>query len=363
MLFMGKCIRRIKGKRNQYNKIGKILINRSDRLGDAFISLPFIILLSKKYKVTVLTSSYNDFIFKNAHIDTIPFNVQLIDQNRENIISKIKRFFVIKKIAINTLDFDAYLNFSGYNNVQFNGKGNIFKIGYTFGLSPLLHDDTVATFHNQNHAKSIHDMILKIDPTFNYQPDIINYDFLKINSDIVNRYNYSENFIVIHVGGKESRLVNKEYVVSLLNTVSYKTLVIDSQDNLIIKSIKNEISNPNIEFCHEQLGLFEIYTIISNPKCQWFIGYDTGSSHLLQMPVNAVIIYTVGDPDSWKPYTVNNEWGKKVYGSVVVENNVINNKRKYVIYNKVPCRPCFDLICKKPICKNLDISIIDKLIK
>jgi hypothetical protein len=81
------------------------------------------------------------------------------------------------------------------------------------------------------------------------------------------------------------------------------------------------------------------------------------------MNTNAVIIYTVGDPDAWKPYSETKEWEKKIYGSIVVENNVINNKRKYVIYNKVPCRPCFDLLCKKPICKNLDISIIDKLIK
>ena len=40
--------------------IRTILINRSDRIGDAFISMPFFIALGERYDITLLTSEYND---------------------------------------------------------------------------------------------------------------------------------------------------------------------------------------------------------------------------------------------------------------------------------------------------------------
>ena len=54
-------------------KVRRVLVNRSDRLGDAVISLPFLLELQKRFEVTVLTSAYNNTLFKpflTTHIIT-----------------------------------------------------------------------------------------------------------------------------------------------------------------------------------------------------------------------------------------------------------------------------------------------------
>src|SRR3990167_3468402 len=90
-------------------KIKTILIKRTDRIGDAVISLPLLLELSKRFKVTVITSRYNDFLLKEfletkifterplSFIQSIKMIINFFFASRENeknnIVSAKKTLF------------------------------------------------------------------------------------------------------------------------------------------------------------------------------------------------------------------------------------------------------------------------------
>ena len=57
----------LRKRRIPYNptEIKTILVKRTDRIGDAVVSLPLLLELNKHFKITILTSEYNNFFLKS----------------------------------------------------------------------------------------------------------------------------------------------------------------------------------------------------------------------------------------------------------------------------------------------------------
>ncbi|MDI6782459.1 MAG: hypothetical protein QME49_10225, partial [bacterium] len=80
---IGKLIASVRNRDLKQIKIKKILVNRSDRIGDAIITLPFLLELKKQgYELTIMTSMYNDFIL-NRFFPTIPRDHSIIPQEHK----------------------------------------------------------------------------------------------------------------------------------------------------------------------------------------------------------------------------------------------------------------------------------------
>ncbi len=342
-------------------QINSILINRTDRLGDAFISLPIIFELKKKYNVTVICSKYNEFVFLKANIDTITFDQELIDQNHESYIHKIRRYLKPSVLRVVYDSFDIYLNFSGANNVKLlSTNKKIYKIGYKFGFSPLTNSYSVDTFHTQNHVQSLIDMIQWFDKDFFYVPHFADFTLLKDETNDL--FVPKEDFIVFHIGAKFPRLIEQQKLINLLNNLPLKTLIVDSPDQDAIKNINTYITNTNVIFVKRKLTLFELFNITSNEKCKLFIGFDSGSSHLLHYNTNCIILYTACNHNGWRPFT-NKEWLiLEDHPDCVIESSTIDNFKKYIAYVPLKCRTCYDIMCDNPVCKNLDVNPIIRLI-
>ncbi len=356
MLFIGTFFA-FKKNAPQNKQIKKILINRCDRLGDAIISIPIIHNLEKKYDVTVITSTYNDFLFKKAGIKTIPLTNNLQDQNNETLIQKFRRYISPFKISLNASDFDAYLNFSGTNLVKFEGNShNLITVGFKFGISPLFYDYVVPSFHTQSYTQCLIDMIKIIDSSFFYSPEPEDLSTLKSDHNHLDNILPDQPFILFHIGGKYARLLDDNVIVDLLNSLPYKTLVVDSPDQNTLNKIKDKISNSLIQVINNNFDLFELFSITSSKLCKLFIGYDSGSSHLLQWNSNALIIFTTGDHKAWRPFT-GNDWIKiNINTDCTFEYSNITNFKKSIIYKPLKCRPCYDIMCPSKKCKSMKLD-------
>ncbi len=67
-LYLGILLRK-KSPRYRFSGIRSILIKRTDRIGDAAVTLPLLLALDKRFQVVVLTSKYNDS-FLNKFLST-----------------------------------------------------------------------------------------------------------------------------------------------------------------------------------------------------------------------------------------------------------------------------------------------------
>lgn len=342
-------------------KINSILINRSDRLGDAFISIPIIFELQKKYNVTVICSKYNEFVFLKANIKTITFDQNLVDQNQESYTHRMIRHLRPAVFRVVSDPFDIFLNFSGTNNVKLHSSAKkIYKVGFKFGFSPLKHDYSVHTFHTQNYVQSLIDMIKWFDKDFSYAPHFL--DFALLRDKTSNVFIPEDNYIVFHIGAKFPRLIEQQKLIDLLNNLPIKTLIIDNPNEDSLKNITSYITNSNISIIRQNLTLFELFNITSNKMCKLFIGYDSGSSHLLHFNTNCIILYTACNHNGWRPFT-NNKWvALEEHPDCVIESSTIDDLKKYIAYVPLKCRTCYDIMCNNPVCKNLDVNPIIKLI-
>ena len=83
-----------------------LLITRQDNLGDALISLPFFESLRRNFDITILSSSYNNFIISPF------FKTFIFDDHLKNKFSK-----------------DSYKNLGSYDVfIELVGKSKILKI-------------------------------------------------------------------------------------------------------------------------------------------------------------------------------------------------------------------------------------------
>lgn len=101
-VFLGECIISVKKpKRVDLKKLKTFYLNRSDRIGDAIISKPFIKLLIEwlqangcTAEIVILTSKYNHFLLQD--LEDIENNVRVIEEqkNIDDYESKLSRMIL-----------------------------------------------------------------------------------------------------------------------------------------------------------------------------------------------------------------------------------------------------------------------------
>ena len=89
---------RIPYKLTKVTGSNSILINRTDRLGDAIVILPLLLALKDRFQLTVLSSQYNDWVMKDL-VKTIPIK-KVLKYNKS-----IRDFFQLSFLYLSLLKF------------------------------------------------------------------------------------------------------------------------------------------------------------------------------------------------------------------------------------------------------------------
>ncbi|MBN1982430.1 MAG: hypothetical protein JW795_12930 [Chitinivibrionales bacterium] len=336
-----------------------ILINRADRLGDAAISLPIIIGLSEKYAVTVVSSAYNDVVFKKAGLNTIQLTTLTPSLKESGWLRFIRQKlqYNFSKEKTGPVAYDLYLNFMGTPQTQLTiGKQYAFSAGITGALYGLRHDITVEGFEHKHYVDTLVAIVKACIPSFSFIPSTRSLDCLVETSESIRKYIPTGPFTVFHIGGTVTRLLKQDTMSTFLNSLTQTTILIDAPGQPELRKLKPLLHNHNLVMIEEDFTLFELMALTADPNCTHYIGYDSGNSHFLQMPVSCLIIFTVSNHRAWRPYTGNAWECTSLPSKTVLETSVLDKKLKAIVYRKTWCQPCNEMMCATAGCKNIDLS-------
>ena len=204
-MFLGFVFRR--KRKIDLKEIKTILVNKTDRFGDAAVTLPLLLELAKHFDVTVLTSKYNDFILKDflktkIFIDSpLPF-LKVIGMIAKNILC----FSSIRKSS-GTPEYDLYLDLNGIKelNIFLDIKQrNLCRHYVDFNLGPwnLLLDYSAkgnsVLFSKKHILDSYHDLIKE---SLGLDINIPDYVDLSSKSIFPSDFKVEERYILVNISG------------------------------------------------------------------------------------------------------------------------------------------------------------------
>jgi len=380
---IGKLIASVRNRNLKQIKIKKILVNRSDRIGDAIITLPFLLELKKQgYDLTIMTSTYNDFIL-NRFFPTIPMDHPILSQeSKPNLLWKecIQRIRNTPQLIGNYLskdkepEFDIFLDLmlgeKSPEGIYYARKNRLAKyyIGCNKGPLNIFQDyslkKTLIELSEldiiQYYEKLINDGLgIKIKT-----PDYIDIESFKEYQQ--KGFNFKFPFGVVFIGGEPKRnlTINQWKILIERLAEDINIVVIDDPKNIILPKIRDVVRNKNVYFIKNRYNLFELLSLTK--KARFFIGMDGGGSHILSLPTNAMMIFTSEMRNPFRPHSNNS------YKTILLRNNfnieetkTSTDLIKAIAFKSLPCRPCFvKFECKKRKCiEGVDVELIAEYIK
>lgn len=347
--------------RKKITGIKTILINKADRIGDAIVALPFLLELKKHYQITVLTTKHNDFVLRDF------FKTEIILEEPRYIYDEVKAIFktllfIFKKTSNDKPIYDLYLDLNGIREVDFLVKlRKENKCKYYVGLNSgpfnifldYAHYTNSMLFSKKQILETFREIVkdcLQINIDI---PDFIDLGFKMRKPEFID---LNIPFILINIAGSNNfrgPSVNfyAEIIKNLLND-KVNFLIMDELNQPNLNELKNNFrdGNRNISYINQNLDLWECLYIAS--KSMLYIGADSGVTHFLSIPTNAMIFFGGGPVWAWRPYSLN-PYSRRCLGDTVVEKTRTSKAlTKEVIYSPVWCRPCFDIGCRGKKCIN-----------
>ncbi|MBM3255079.1 MAG: glycosyltransferase family 9 protein [Candidatus Omnitrophica bacterium] len=325
-----------------------ILINRTDRIGDAIVSLPFILELSKRFKVTVLTSAYNDRVLKDI------VSTRLVSD--------------IKKVA--APEYDLYLELVGISGLntflKVKAQGLCrYHTGFSLGPLNFLLDYSLnqnPVLFSKKHILDSYRLLLKESLGLEIEiNDAISLDqHLKKPAD----FNFNHPYLLLNIaGGDKFRGPGLEGYATILNKLEFQGLIVvmDELSGPNLEEFKKHVKKENLYYLEKDYSVWELGYIARNSLL--YIGSDSGITQLLSSLTNCIIFFAAGSAYAWRPYSKNAYTLKESSGLAIEETKNSAGLIKKVVYWPIWCRPCFDIGCNGSYCiKGLDkISVFEEI--
>lgn len=379
---IGRLIALVRNRNLKCVEIKKILANRSDRIGDAILTLPFLLELKKQgYEVTVMTSTYNDFILKRF-FPTIQLDYLIPSQEntpiyKNEVVHRIKKILQLINTSLSKNKepmFDIFLDLMiGEKNLEgicYAYKNRLAKyyVGGNKGPFNLFQDYSMKKVLIelpelnliQYYEKMLDEGVgIRINT-----PDYIDMESLEKCPQ--KGFNFRFPFGVVFVGGESKRGLLIEQWKKLIEKLAedINIIVIDDPKNLSLPRIKDVVKNKGVYFIKNKYSLFELLTLTK--KARFFIGMDGGGTHILSLPTNALIIFTQEMSHPFSPHS-NNSYKTIISrdGFIIKETKTSKDLTKAIAYKNLFCRPCFVRFdCKKKECiEGIDVELIADYVK
>lgn len=363
-LILGIILRK---KRNiNLAEIKTILVNKIDRLGDAIVSLPFLLELNKRFDITVFTSKYNDFILKDFLKTKVlvtyplPF-LKVIKMIFKNIVC-----FKYPSKNLNIPKYDLYLDLNGIKEINIFLKikeDNLCRYYVDFNLGPWNSLLDYAAKGNSVLFSTVHILdsyssLLKRSVGI----DLEIPDYLDLSSKIrkPDDFDIVSPYILVNISGFDKfRGPTPQMFEEILNQINFKGkfVVMDELRQPNLREFKEYAKRDNIIYIEKDYSVWELSYIAK--KSVLYIGSDSGITQLLGLSTNAIFFFANSPPAAWKPYSKHPYQRKKIGKIIIEETKNSVGLIKKIIYLPVWCRPCFDIGCRGYRCiKDMDIKLV-----
>jgi len=362
-LFLGILLRkRVPGYK--FSEIKSILIKRTDRIGDAAVTLPILLELGKHFQVRVLTSKYND-AFLNKFLST-----EISCDAPRNLLGSL--ILIIRSIPLlfagpkkNVPKYDLFLDLNGLRDpaVFFRVKReNLcrYYAGFNMGLWNPMFDYAQPNYpvlFSQTHILDACRSLVSNALGCNMDiPDGIDFSGKMIRPD---DFQVKEEFILVNIsGGEQFRGPSPKFYARLVDSLDFtgSIVIMDALNRPHFADFKSSVKRKDIMYLQRDFSLWELLYIAA--KSSLYVGADSGISNLLQFPANAILFFATGLPWVWRPYSRNPYTVRKIGRCLVAETVNSGGLNKKVVYAPVSCRPCFDIGCQDARCiESLDLEL------
>ena len=347
------------GKKKLIDKssIKTILVNRTDRLGDAAASLPFLLELQKSFKIKVLTSRYNDPLLKGI-VDTEIFTEEPSSVVK-SIPSAIKQLFLRKHPSQKKAlpQYDLYLDLVGISSVDVSLKiknSNLCRYYVGFNLGPWNRLLDYAAGGNpvlfaKRHILESYRKLLK--DALDIDMDIPESVDLDKHMAKPSDFNIEPPYILVNIAGSgKFRGPTPESYARLIKALDFKgrIIIMDEPGQPNMAGLKTHLNREGLYYLEKKHSIWELAYITK--RSVLYIGSDSGITQLLSGLTNCVVFFANGSPVAWKPYS-KNEYSLKIHGGIIAEEALApSGLVKKIIYTKAWCRPCFDAGCSGSAC-------------
>lgn len=368
--------------------IKKIIFNRKDRIWDAVVTKPFIILFSKYVKeelwhdieIEVECSKYNEFVFKEWDGEKY---YNLIIQDREisstwmNIwkfmITYIKSRFLgfkkktkskkTKKIWIVYIDlvWDIESILKNIDNWFYFIWGNMLFNDY------LLDYSLKKNYVSWNSENLVQSYINLVSWCFNLN------DFEKYINDNIEEffwdYNYSndKSWILVSIWNKEYRNLDIKVWVKLIKDLSKKhpnkeIKVIDDNTNILYQKLKSITDfQKNVEIIENRFSLNEFKDYAKN--FELLIWIDGWGFNYIRTCTDSITIYTIWNKSVWSIFTWNKTYtSKNLWNDWFLNTVLIWGKQFWYIYKNLWLLPTYDIEVPKKIFEDFLINELEKML-
>lgn len=345
--YLGNFIYIFKKRKTQTFKKNDLLVfNRTDRIGDAILSLPFFLSLKEKQiNFIVLTSKYNDWVLKPFIKTKILTNFNL-DESSGKILCLLRRYLSIINFKKNKIDSKKfYIDLKGEYDLpkDFNDYYKIHLKNWYLNLkfSNYIINDTYTYLSKKNLIDKYVDLIeevFKIKLNVEELPNLLLNKIKEIKTLNLKKY-ISKNYILILCSNKEFKNFTIDNWIFFLNNINYtgKILIVDDFKKEIIKQLKRKMiylkNKDKLIFVEEEFDLWELSNLSYNSK--YLIGLDGGAFNFLQFFTNSIEFIFYSNPLVWRSFSLNKY--VKIYCKdfLCIEKSIQKNKnKKLIIYNK-----------------------------
>lgn len=280
-------------------EIKRIIVSRTDKIGDLVLSIPSFYMLRKMYpqgEITVLVRKYNYEIVKNLpYINRV---IKIDDYRQKDLIEKIKYFNADVFIALYNDSFVSKLAKASKAKWKI---GPISKLNSIFTYNKGIRQKRSLSIKNE--AEYNLDLIKKIDPElFEKEYEIDNSIFLEERHEIAAEVFIRENCIdgkilVINpfMGGSAKNISDEEYVELMkgikermpdLNIIITCHISEDDRGEKMVESLDRD----KVFLFANGGDLLNLAAIIS--KAHLYFGGSTGPTHIAaSMKRRIVAIY------------------------------------------------------------------------
>ena len=363
--------------------IKKIIFNRKDRIWDAVITKPFIILFSKYIKkelklnieIEIECSKYNEFVFNERNCEDY---YKIIAMDREIswtgmelwnfIVNYIRLWFLWIKKKLGSKKIRK--NWVVYIDLIWDIESIMHKINkwYYFIWGNMLMNNHLLDYSlsnnyvswcSKNLIKSYIDLVswcFKLNNFEKYINDNI--------EEFYSEYNHSNNksWILVSMGNKEYRNLDIKIWETLVKCLSKKypnkeIKVIDDHTNTLYNKLR-EIKDfsDNVEIVKNNFSLKEFRDYAKN--FELLIWIDGWWFNYIRTCSDSITIYTIGNHNVRSIFTWNNKYEGISLGNNWFLNSVnIWKKRFWYIYKKEWLLPTYyDIEVSKKIFQDFPIN-------
>ncbi len=352
----------------------KIIFNRKDRIWDAVITKPLLILFAKYVKeelkldidIEIECSEYNKFVFDD---DQIKKHCKIIEKNCEinnywesvmKMIIKYLNFPIKKNNKKNkdTIYVDLIWNYHHLDSIL---DKNYFIIWPNYWIKNYLLDFSLNhSFVRNAKANLIETYTSLLSSCFDltWFKDYINKNLEFFYED----YNYkNKSWIMIFVWNKEFRNLSIDIRYKLIlwigeKRMHEKIIVLDDNNNTMFKKLKKLDFPKNVEIIENKFSLNEFKDYAKN--FELLIWIDGWWFNYIRTVTDSLEIFTLANSKVWSIFTWDYKYKKKkLWKYILNEVNILGKKFGY-IEKKNFFLPSYDYELPKGIFKDFPVDKI-----